>query len=323
MRSKTFFITLGVAFLLLFLLDHGVQWFQYFTIWTKNQNIKVSENYLPEWLVDDAALGTVIAQLYQSPTMITSDGLFNKAIKLFRDSKQLMEIDIVSMLKKASNPRKTLDIHLAHITKKLDEIEQLADLLQTMSDKSLQESTTCLDRKKDGDRLFLEWLVWDNPRLLQQWLENSVWDAPCYITNRIYANAYAYMRERILTYKSALLQRSRILEQNKESLVRYADRLDEPIDQELRRLQVTLSQLNAFELQVSQQIGTATTQSAGTVNPWTVEDFASFFMYGFPWSKAPLPRLNIRFNDNNVNVPNFEQWWFKQPSTNPIKDWSF
>lgn len=75
------------------------------------------------------------------------------------------------------------------------------------------------------------------------------------------------MRERILTYKSALLQRSRILEQNKESLVRYADRLDEPIDQELRRLQVTLSQLNAFELQVSQQIGTATTQSAGTVNP--------------------------------------------------------
>jgi hypothetical protein len=183
-----------------------------------------------------------------------------------------------------------------------------------MATKKQEESAKCLERKKVWDQTFLEWVSTNNPKLVQEGIDLSTADAPCYINNRIQSNAYRYLADRIQGYKSALTTRKSLLETNKEAIIKYGDKLDSSIDKELSTLKAKFAQLRNYELNVSQQVR-STTATAGTI-----EDLWTFFNYGFPEDTKSVPKLKFRFNDNNTNVPNFINGAFKSVWSSEVKD---
>jgi hypothetical protein len=145
-------------------------------------------------------------------------------------------------------------------------------------------------------------------------LDLSTADAPCYITNRIQSNAYRYLAERIQGYKAALTTRRSLLETNKDAIIAYGDKLDSRIDTELATLKAKFAQLRNYEAMIAKQVGSSTA-TAGSL-----EDLSSFFNYGFPTDTKNVPRFNFWFNNNGVNVPNFVDGAFKQPSSSVVQD---
>lgn len=100
-------------------------------------------------MVDDAAMGTVIAQLYNSTTFYSNDSLISRGLKLFHDTQALVAVNIATLIKDSKDPSRTIDLHNAHISKKIDELEIVVGQLKDMSAKKQEESAKCLERKKN------------------------------------------------------------------------------------------------------------------------------------------------------------------------------
>jgi hypothetical protein len=256
-KNKLFRITF-VLFTAGFLLISGkVSGFNYFKVWTLRDTLKIGNNYVQEEMVDDAAMGTVIAQIYSnSATSYTSNGgLISRGLKLFNDTQALVSVNITDLVKNSKDPARTIDLHNAHISKKIEELDIVVGQLKDMAAKKSQLSTECLARKKLWDQTFLQWVSANDPRQVQEWITLSTTDAPCYMTNRIEANAYIYLAERIQGYKSALTTRKSLLEKNKDAIITYGDKLDSTIDKELSTLKMKFAELRNYERSVSAQVG--------------------------------------------------------------------
>lgn len=314
LKSKLFRICFVVFTIVFFIIGGSANSFTYFKIWTLKQNLKLGTEYTQENLVDDAAMGTVIAQLYQSSTFYSNDSLISRWLKLFHDTQALVSVNIADLIKDSKDPGRTIDLHNAHISKKLDELEIIVGQLREMATKKQEASNICLNRKKIGDQTFLQGVSENNPKLVQEGMDGSTADAPCYITNRIQANAYIYLAERIQGYKVALTTRKSLLETNRQAIIKYGNQLDSTMDKELSTLKVKMAQLRSYEMNIYQQVWSSTA-TAGSL-----EDLQSFFNYGFPTDTNTIPRLKFRFNDNNTNVPSFKDGAFKNISAWEVKD---
>lgn len=282
------------------------------------QNLKIWSSYVQEQDVDDVAMGTVISQLYNSPGYYSHDSLIKRWLKIFHDTQMLVSVNIAALLQTSKDRTRTIDLHIAHISKKLDEMNIIVDQLKDMIQKKQEISTSCLDRKKQWDRTFLQGITENNPKLVEEWLKISTNDAPCYITNRIQANAYTYLIERIQWYKTALLKRKSLLENNKATLVTYGDQLDSSMDIELSNIKNKVKELQNYEYAVYSNIKNWNEQTSSSQS---LDLLSNFFNYGFPSDTNNVPKLKFWFNDNNTNVPNFINGAFKNPSSSPIKDW--
>jgi hypothetical protein len=99
-------------------------------------------------MVDDAAMGTVIAQLYNSTTFYSNDSLISRGLKLFHDTQALVSVNIATLIKNSNDPSRTIDLHNAHISKKIEELDIVVGQLKDMATKKQEESAKCLERKK-------------------------------------------------------------------------------------------------------------------------------------------------------------------------------
>jgi len=75
-------------------------------------------------------------------------------------------------------------------------------------------------------------------------MKQAVDAAPCYITNRIKANAYAYLADKVATHQVLLRKRREILVNNKDLLLTHTAYLNDDILAQLVNLKTKLRQVN-------------------------------------------------------------------------------
>ena len=266
----------------------SVQGFWLFQVWTVNQNIKLWSTYVKQSSVDDVALGTVLAQLGLWNDDYTADPTFENLFRILNVSQWLVEVDILSLVINASNRQSAFQSHLNTIQAIRFETIDVAAWYQAMANKFLDESNACLQRKEAGDRDFFVWVNEQDEILATRGYEDSLEAAPCYITNRVRANAMAYLSTRVQAYAWVLRQRELILTTNQENIITYPELIQSDLPARLLATQRDLARLNAVSFsQVQSTFGWFTTAPVGLL--------PNYFDVFFPWRRPTYfdPQISL------------------------------
>lgn len=284
--SSAFIVSFGffVVLIVLFTLFFG-SWesFILFTSWTARQNLKLWSNFVRTDSVDTPIVGTVLAQVKVWQGSFYGDTSWSSAMRIRDRTQSLIETDILQLLSEAQDPEQVLQMHLGQMKQTLQDIQANVTALNDLSTQKREASQECYVSKREGDRIFFEWATSHDPQQTQAWLDQSLEFAPCYITNRIESNAYAFMAQRVLAYQTLLIRRS-------NTLTTYADIL-----------------VSAYPLlygDVAEQLVQVKRQLE-TVNTTDFSLFSEYFMYWVPPPDA-LPSLqNVLFRENDLEVPTY------------------
>lgn len=280
-----FFVSFIIFVSLFFMLSaNGSQSFNLFKAWTVTQNLKIWNNYVRLWSVQSPAVGLALAQLKVWNGTLYGKSVISNAMDISAKAESLVSTDIVSLMADSNNPEKVYDLHQAQMKQILDDMKSTHDELSVSAEEFRKKSVECLEKKNAWDQQFFEWAnEWDEEKY-QEWLDVSLEYAPCYITNRIQANANAYLAQRAIAYQQVLDQRYQTLGSNKEILVSSYPVIRTDMAE----------QLVAFKQQLSK------------VNNTEFSEVSQWFQRWLPSEDTPLPSFtNIRFRDNDLAVPNF------------------
>jgi hypothetical protein len=240
--------TFGVSLIWLtsFLVVGWAQGFGLFQLWTVNQNIKLGSTYVKASSVDDAAMGTVLAQVWFGNDEYKADPTFENLFRILEVSEGLISVDVLQLVANAENRQQVFQSHLSAIQAIRFETVDVAVWYQNMANRFLDESNACLVRKQEGDIEFYQWVRDANKVFATRWYEKSLEDAPCYITNRIKANAMTYLSTRVQAYAWVLRLREQILTSNQEMILTYPEVLQSDLPSRLLATQRQLAQLKAI-----------------------------------------------------------------------------
>lgn len=254
--------TFGVSLIWLtsFLVAGWAQGFGLFQLWTVNQNIKVWSTYVKASSVDDAAMGTVLAQVWFGNDDYTADPTFENLFRILEVSEWLIWVDILQLVSNAENRQQVFQSHLRAIQSIRFETTDVAVWYQDLANRFLDESNACLIRKQEGDAEFFQWVADANKVFATRWYERSLEAAPCYIINRIKANAMTYLSTRVQAYAWVLRLREQILTSNQEMILTYPELLQSDLPSRLLATQRQLAQLKAVPYtQLQSTVGWFTT----------------------------------------------------------------
>ncbi|USN55582.1 MAG: hypothetical protein H6765_03145 [Candidatus Peribacteria bacterium] len=149
----SFFVFLGMRYTLA---ASEVLSFDFFKVRTLDQNIKIGDQYTQQSLVDDAIIGTVIAQISFGESTYSSDKYVHDALRLYEVSQTLVGVDILEMITNAPDPELALNAHIKQVNATIEEIQQTHAGLQELADTYQQEANACLISKRAGDKLFFD-----------------------------------------------------------------------------------------------------------------------------------------------------------------------
>lgn len=224
--------------------------FNLFSAWTYKQwNIKIGENYVKDSEVDDTIVGLVIANMMfgEGEYYVTGEKAMQDALKLFATSEALVQVDILDLVTKNEDSARVLDAHLKHIEQTLTKIQSTNQQLREIAQEYVQKANNCLVEKRDGDQLFFQWVQWNDGASTVVGLEMSLEFAPCYITNRIKANAYAYMADKVSTHARILAKRQTLLTNNAQAIVNNTSYLEWNVLEQLIALRNEIQGINRVE----------------------------------------------------------------------------
>jgi len=233
--------------------------------------------------VDNAVLGTTLSQLSFGNWSYSLDPSPKNIDDLFLQSQILVNTDILTLVKSSQNPESAIQAHIAHTEKTISQIQSAAVWLQEKANDHLSKSKECLSFKRQWDALFFKWVQQSDERMSDEWLAMSLEYAPCYITNRIQANAQAFLQQKVQTNARLLQQRSSLLTKNKELLVANSSYFEWNILEEL--------------LLVKQQMK--------RVNSVSFDTFSNAFSFEHLWYDYKLPKYDS-FVIRPDKIPTFE-----------------
>ena len=253
LHRRIFYIFLVLFLAMRYSLEaNGVLSFDLFSAWTAKQwNIKVGEQYVKDSDVDDTVVGTVLANVSfgEDEYQMHSEQWLQNALRLFEHSQALVSVDILSLLVNSESKKDVLFAHIKHAETTLARIDANAVFLEDMTATYIARSTACFAEKTSGDQLFFAWLNDNDQAATAEWLETSLAAAPCYITNRIKANAYAYMAQKVKTHYQILERRRSLLTDNADLLINNTAYLEGDILDQLMSLKQQLQSVNAVSYQ--------------------------------------------------------------------------
>jgi len=243
------------VFFLLFWYILSIWWafsFNLFSAWTYKQwNIKIGENYVKDSEVDDTIVGLVIANMTfgEGEYHVTGEKAMQDALQLFATSQALVQVDILDLVTTNEDSERVLDAHLQHTQQTLTKIKDTNQQLREIAQEYVQKANNCLQEKRDGDQLFFQWVQWNDGASTVVWLEMSLEFAPCYITNRIKANAYAYMADKVATHATILARRQTLLVNNADAIINNTSYLEWNVLEQLIALRNEIQWINRVEYQ--------------------------------------------------------------------------
>lgn len=246
-HKKIFYIFLVIFLAGRYLLSsQDVISFSFFNSWTVKQNIKLGEAYVKESLVDDTIIWTTLWNIAAGHGQVFSrDNVVRDALRLFSTSTTLVTVDILDLVTSSENPEEALQSHIDHTEQTLAQIDTTWKGLYQLAQEHRSLAQECYATKQAGDELFFQAATAGDAALTDAWLEQSVQAAPCYITNRIKANAYAFLADKVVTHQVLLQYRRDILVNNFDTLITHKTYLNEEILVQLTSLNTKLRQVNS------------------------------------------------------------------------------
>ncbi len=293
-----FFGSFVIFIALFFVLSaNSSQWFSFFKVWTVNQNLKIWSNYVNVADINSPIVGSVLAQLRVGNGTLYGRRTTNDTLWLEWKAEALVNTDILELLRESRDPWSVFDLHVAQSEQLIQDMETTYEWLMQTSQSKAKEAQTCLQKKQIWDQEFFAWVNSADQAWYEAWLEQSLEFAPCYITNRIESNAYAYLAQKSIAYQSVLSQRTSTLNANRDLLIQSYPLLHGDVAEQLVSLKNTLNQ----------------------VNKTSYTDFSELFSFGLPqnWSMPSLQ--NVWFRDNALDVPNYVdplKWFWSEISAN-------
>lgn len=269
---------------LLFMWSSNVFSFDWFKIRTAQQNLKLGHGeYVQASRVDDTVIALALANMRIGNGEFHTTPEVDNVFSLMNEQRALVSIDIMTLLKQdGTSNQKTLNAHIRHLQVVNDKTSKNVALLQERAQNLFDESNACLVIKREGDQQFFAGVQWWNDNDTQQWLNQSLEYAPCYITKRIEANAASYLASYLQALQPLLLQRQNILLANQEKLLAYNGLFEGTI----------LDELQSVKRQVSLVSQPTYTDVEQVYSFWKFEDNTKLPTFNpntvlFPWGKIP------------------------------------
>lgn len=265
--------------------------FDWFKVWTAQQNLKIWHGeYVQAIRVDDTVIAVALANMHIGNGEFSPNYQADDVFGLMNEQRALLSVDIISLLKQDSpSNMQTLDAHIRHLQLVTEKTWKHVAQLQERSQNLLNESNACLVTKKEGDQKFFAGVQWRNDNDTQQWLSQSLEYAPCYITKRIEANATSYMASYLWALHPYLIQRQNILVKNKDTLLAYNGLFEGTILDELQTIKKQVLTINSPSPTDVDQVFSFRKFEQKTELP-------TFNMIRFPWGKIPT------YNDPGISI---------------------
>lgn len=241
--NKYFYIAL-VWFVLFFnfVLKRNVSGFSRLGIWTSKENTKLGTEYIRKSAVDDTAVWLVIAWVKLGNRDYTKKYYLDSAIDTLSQAQNLININVINLVESASNKEQALELHIKQMDSANTKLEDIAATLLSMSDEKKSEYVACQSQKTTADNMFFLWLNENDKDEVRDWLNDSLTNWPCYMTNRILANAYYKVYDKVNYYQSLLSSKQQLVETNQDMILEnYKLFQDNYLDQ-LLALRAKLSQ---------------------------------------------------------------------------------
>ena len=289
-----FFVSFIIFVTLFFVLSASAgESFNLFKAWTVTQNLKVGNDFVRMGEIDTPIIWLTLAQLKVGNNQQFGGSVAGDVLGISTKAEALINTDILQLLNTSKNPEQVFDLHQAQMEQLLDDMSSTYDDLSQLSKEYAWSSNECLIKKNEWDRKFFVGVNTSDEWVYQAGLDQSLEQAPCYITNRIQANAYAYLANRAVLYQQLLTNRTSVLSWNREILLSSYPLLQWNI---LEQLTVLKQQLN-------------------TVNTASFEQVSTMFQFGLPSADTKMPGFTDFW---------FKDYWFQPPnfvdSYSPLKD---
>lgn len=296
-RSGRVFIWSFVWFFLLFYVIFGQEAFSFnfFSARTTRKNQIVGEWWTAGnagervGVSEDAvALWTTLANVKIGRWQRYGDSLLQKSLQQLSKAETLLTVDITEMLEgvKEENRRSTLTAYERNLQAMIEEMSISYEWLTSIAAERSSSAAECLVQKQEGDERFFGGIQEYNALDSQAWLEQSMKAGPCYISNRIEANAHDYLGQTIALSAQLVARRLQILEDNGDAIITYYPLLQDNTLQQLQEVQYNLNLVSTTSFQ----------------NVW------SFFRRWVP-ANTDMPQfIDVRFRWREV--PTYLQGWF-------------
>lgn len=215
------FIVWFVLFCAIFYFFFKSSAFSFSRMWIfyQQKNNQIWTDYSRSDLIDNMVVGLVIANSKLGKWSLDSSIYIDNTIKTLSSAKLLVNTDPVWLVANAANKKSALQTHILQLENARDKLSDYSEQFLSLSDENKNEATICLNQKNQWDSDFFNWLTNDERDTLKDWLQTSVDGWPCYIKNRIYANAYYKLYDKSNFYKWILTDKINLLTDNSDVLL--------------------------------------------------------------------------------------------------------
>lgn len=218
--NKYFYITIVIVILFFnFVLKRDVSWFTRLWQWASKQNVKLWKEYIRKSSVDDTSIGLVLAGVKLGKWDYTKKYYLDTAVDTLQEAQNLININVIDLVDDSPNKQQALELHIKQMDSANTKLQDIWATLLSMSDEKKSEYVACESEKITADTMFFQGLSQNEKDEVREWLDTSLEKWPCYITNRILANAYYNVYDKVNYYTSLLNSKQQLVETNQDLIL--------------------------------------------------------------------------------------------------------
>jgi len=140
-------------------------------------------------------------------------------VDTLQEAENLININVIDLVDEAPNKQQVLELHINQMDSANTRLQDISATLLSMSDEKKSESTICDAEKTTADTMFFQWLSQNEKDEVREWLNSSLENWPCYITNRILANAYYKVYDKVNYFSTLLASKQQLVETNQDMIL--------------------------------------------------------------------------------------------------------
>lgn len=220
LKNKYFYVFL-VIFLVIYNYFFSWQVFSLFNLWswTSNQNIKLWNDYIKTSVYPDTVIWVTLAWMKVWKNEVSNNFYIKKSLEYINSAELFIEIDVLDLLESWPNKATLLESHINQLSLTINEIKDIIPDIKNLQLEKNQEMMSCDSQKSTYDSMIVRWLNYNESVEMMEWINWSLNSWDCYIKNRIMANVYLYLLDK-LEYNLELLElKFNILDSNTEMII--------------------------------------------------------------------------------------------------------
>lgn len=193
--------------------------FSWLGLWSTKQNQKTATNYVPKWTVDDTAIALLTANVKLWTNSYNYNIYVTDAITLLQSSSTLIQTDVIQLLDWSSKKATILEGYISQLEFTSAKMQDNIAGLQLMATEHNQESVTCDAAKKVWDSNFFQWINLNDAQMVIEWMIQSSESGPCYMKERVLANAYTTLVKKLQFQKTLIDKKLSIVQTNSDTII--------------------------------------------------------------------------------------------------------